>query len=248
MLENNTEKDWDDLDRTIVEKHLASDKLKTEKVFVMGRSPYTTAYLNWRTESYELTNQLLAISQGYIQGAKILTRSCLSDNVSHQADALIFPIMLDIVHTLELLFKSLNVFSCDLIYFLENGNRSPTRVRNSHYINQLQLECLSDLKKLKNKLNDLKYPSDEVQDVIKLINSLKPLINDIFLQTNDMASFRYPVENRTGDNQFYNDGSFENNEVDLEILYSTIVYIEYIVDFCLTFTGAYQEYFYTIDY
>ncbi|TFJ73083.1 hypothetical protein [Carnobacterium maltaromaticum] len=240
-----TEEEWTNDDEEFLKMISNNPKFETEHIFIPNYDSKKAAFLNWRTESYDIVIQMLSISEGYIQAAKILTRSCLENNNDMKADTLIFPIVLDIVHSIEVLLKSLNIFSRDLMFFLEYNNREKIKVHGGHDILQLYNQLIPELNKLKEELTNRKESTDSLDTIIKFVKSLLPLITDIINQTKDMSAFRYPLSDKKGESQFYNTGSHKNIQIDLVVLYINIVYIEYIVNECAIIAGVSQEYYFT---
>ena len=65
------------------------------------------AYLNWRTDVNDKIHNLGVLAEGYMESAVILSVSVLKDNFDKKADALIFPIIFNANHAIELYLKEI---------------------------------------------------------------------------------------------------------------------------------------------
>lgn len=117
------------------------------------------AFLNWRMREYDRAGNYAAMAEGYKIGAIRLLDSLLHDNVGHDADAIIFPVLFDAHQSLELYLKAIKIA-------VEEANGSNpwfAKVIRSH-----------DLSELISSLNS-SLPSDEPK--IVLAEETKPLFD-----------------------------------------------------------------------
>lgn len=77
-------------------------KKKTIKpIFSKNEDFRKIAFLNWRMDSSDIRS-LLNLADGYFVSGLELTKQCLDDNSHNRADILIFPILTNINHGIEL--------------------------------------------------------------------------------------------------------------------------------------------------
>ncbi len=66
------------------------------------------AFLNWRISQNSDIRNLLNLADGFLISAIELAKHCLENNEDKRADILIFPILTNANHGIELYLKSLN--------------------------------------------------------------------------------------------------------------------------------------------
>lgn len=106
------------------------------------------AYLNWRFRSSDRAHNYASMADGYCMAAQRLAASLLNDNIGHDADVVIFPILFSAQQSLELYLKAIQ------IRIAEANSENPwvCEVEKSH-----------DLVKLLNSLNKV-LPQGETVD------------------------------------------------------------------------------------
>lgn len=67
------------------------------------------AFPNWRMNEFDRASNYVAMAEGYKIGAIRLLDSLLDDNIGHDADAVIFPILFNAHQSLELYLKAAKV-------------------------------------------------------------------------------------------------------------------------------------------
>ncbi len=90
------------------------------------------AFMNWRMDSDEITS-LINLAEGYILSAILLAEKCIVDCVDHndkKADIIIFPILTNANHGIELYLKAIN-------WMLNKLLHSPKKIEGGHDINQI---------------------------------------------------------------------------------------------------------------
>ena len=65
------------------------------------------AFLNWCIESGEDIRNMLNLAEGYLDSSIALAKHCLDDNDDKKADILIFPILTNANHCIELYLKAM---------------------------------------------------------------------------------------------------------------------------------------------
>ncbi|MBZ9520374.1 hypothetical protein [Bacillus safensis] len=65
------------------------------------------AYMNWRTNRYDHIHNMHVIAEGFMNSAITLAKNCLKDNHDKKADMLIFPILFNLNHGIEVYLKAM---------------------------------------------------------------------------------------------------------------------------------------------
>lgn len=189
-----------------------------KSIFSCNEDVNKTAYMNWRTHSWDSVGNLVVIAEGFEQAAKRLITGVLIDNSSKDADILIFPILYSIDQSIELYLKA-------ILYKLEFLDSKKPSNYTTHDILQLFMEMKS---KVQNRhgnkqefavyLSGLQEYLDELYKYIRPQGVRKPAI--------DFA--RYPFD--TNRNPHFYVATTENVMIDLENLLSRIEEIFDILD------------------
>lgn len=203
--------DWDTSNVEVYSKGL-------DTIFRYNRDIDKTAYLNWRTSGVTSRRQFVVIGQAYFSSAYCLIQQCLEDNIDYKADALIFPIMFNVVHGIEVYLKAINA-SLNIVL-----GKSRTDIEGNHDIKQL---C-STAKKLLVEYKNTNGNSTK-DDMFKAIKVVENFIANIYAKTDDMTFARYPMA-KNKDGHFYIQ-ALENEVVDLELFEEQIVFIYKMLDF-----------------
>lgn len=148
-------------------------------------NPNNNAFLNWRTDAPEFS-AFYELGAGFLSSSIITLQAVIRDcNESDEADNLIFPIMFNLWHGIELMLKSGIILIRD-IYKRVNMNDL-----KSHKIDELYI-------KFENELNLTKLTKPQ-KDLI----SLKELLDEFKTEDVNFDAFRYPSDNKW-QGQFYN--------------------------------------------
>jgi len=164
------------------------------------------SFLNWRMESGE-TRNVLNLAEGYLTSAIQLSEICLFDNEDKKADILIFPILANANHALELYLKGLTIMLNEI---LDNNQK----IEGTHNLKQLYNTLKARIKEL-----DGQRALTELEgNFIELTEYIEELVEKIdSTPQNDKMDFaRYPFTKKY-ENHFYID-TFENIEIDIENL------------------------------
>lgn len=176
-----------------------------QPIFSRNRDYTKIAFLNWRIEDGDDIRNMLNIAEGYLKSAVQLAKVCLDDNDDKKADILIFPILTNANHGIELYLKAITW----LLNLLLETDR---KIEGKHNIKQIFQTVRSKIKQYNGNLS-----LDDFNDVTK---ELESYINELFdkveaTDRDDKMDFsRYPISNNY-DNHFYVD-AIGNVEIDLE--------------------------------
>lgn len=176
-----------------------------QPVFSRNQSIPKMAFMNWRmSEGSDILN-LLNIADGFMQSSVEIAIACIEDNDDKKADILIFPILANANHAIELYFKA-------IIWTLNKLMNINQRTEGSHNIHQLYHVVRSKVFVYKGKELQTEFDSTTIE--------LKEYINELFARIggtskNDNMDFsRYPFDAKYRDHFYVKE--FMNTEVDLE--------------------------------
>lgn len=162
------------------------------------------AYMNWRIWNHSsISDNFLMMSEGYFKASQILIEELLKDNVDKKADCVIFPLMFNFIHGVELSLKAI-LNSIDTII---NNSKIP-RIEGDHNIQQILQTIISWLRK-----------NGRAKDA-KEFKIVKDFIDELYLKTNLMDFPRYPIDSSKKEHFFV--AEKQNVVVDLEEFSQTI--------------------------
>ena len=143
------------------------------------------AYLNWRTDPNDQSNNLRVLASDFADGAIALINCILADNSDKKADALIMPILYCIDQSIEVYLKA-------IIGELEELSGNKIGKRNDHDIRQLKNTMVSLIKKKERITKGLEKHLQPVSSYIdELYNKIQVKTPDGHTELNiDFA--RYP--------------------------------------------------------
>jgi len=164
------------------------------------------AYLNWRTKDGEDIQNLLALADGFMKSAIELSKICIEDNLQKQADILIFTILANVNHGIELYLKS-TLWTLNKL--LKNGRK----IEGRHNIKQIFQTVKARAKDLKGD----KYLKSYACENINLNEYIDELFSLITIDENNKDQMDFSRYSMTTEykNHFYIE-SLENVIVDLE--------------------------------
>ncbi|MBC7863536.1 MAG: hypothetical protein IAF38_11210 [Bacteroidia bacterium] len=180
------------------------------KPIFSGNNDYNkSAFLNWRISKHDDIFNLLNLAEGFLFSSIEQAKSCLANNDDKRADILIFPILTNANHGIELYLKA-------ILWMLNKLSGSDTKIEGAHNIKQIYQTIRSRIKNYKGQLS-LKEFDEDTKELNSYINELIETINST--EKSDKMDFsRYPFNNKY-ENHFYV-GALGNIEVDMEIFVS----------------------------
>ncbi|GGB64530.1 hypothetical protein GCM10007424_00540 [Flavobacterium suaedae] len=163
-----------------------------------------SAFLNWRTSSNKSIDNFIVMADGFLRSSLELAQICLADNSDYKADALIFPILHNANHGIELYLKA---FIMTLNQLLKNS-----RIERGHNIQQFLQTVKSRIKDYGG-AKELKYFNQETK-MLQLYIAELFAITKASNKDDKMDFSRYPLNN-ANINHFYVD-ELNNVTIDLE--------------------------------
>lgn len=200
-----------------IDYNILDDMAKSLKSPFGNVSNYkTTAYLNWVIRKDEHIEYLKKMADAYFNSAELLLANCLSDNSDKKADKLIFPILFDIVHGIELYLKSID----SILNIILNTKKTQKLNHKIDVIVKNIIEKLTQVKAIKCD----SFSEEGIDRILCAMNIVKNFISNIYEKTNDMSFARYPFSTDFK-NMFYN-STYENVTINLELLNKQLEYVK----------------------
>ena len=163
------------------------------------------AFLNWRISKNSEIHNLINLADGFLLSSIELSKHCLTNNQDKRADILIFPILTNANHGIELYLKSLT-------WILNKLLNNDSKIEGNHNIKQIYKTVKSKIKIYNGQLS-LKEFEDATKDLWNYIEELFERVAST--EKDDRMDFsRYPFSNKY-ENHFYVD-AIGNIEIDLE--------------------------------
>lgn len=178
-----------------------------------------SAFLNWRIEKNDRIGNLISIGQGFIKSSKYTLELCIEDNSEKVADELIFPILTNLNHGIELYLKAL-IWTLN---FIKSNDQNFPKTHNLNNLMVQSLELIHDVD-----------GEDAVDYFVKSAIVLLDYINEIneTIKTNsksDNTDFsRYPFSRKLEDHFYVS--TKDNVEIDIINLLEIINEIEEVLD------------------
>lgn len=184
-----------------------------KEIFSYNGDIEKNAYMNWRTQRYDHIHNMIVVAQGFSDSALLLVNTILKDNSDKKADNLIFPILFNANHSIEVYLKA--------ICWTQNQLLD----KNDTFDGNHNLEGL--LKKVVDLENELNS-SNDITVFYEMLSKLKAYIYELYGKIertvqdkkgnnkiiHDITFCRYSLNNDL-EPQFYIN-TFENVVVDLE--------------------------------
>lgn len=181
-------------------------------IFSYNKDIEKNAYMNWRTQRFDQIQNMIVIAEGFRDSSLLLVEQILKDNTDKKADNLIFPILFNANHSIEVYLKAINWTQNKLL------NKDDTFAKTHDLVilfrNVVNLE------------NELNYPQDK-KAFHDMLDNLNSYINELYRKIErtveakkgnktiyDIAFSRYSL-NMDLEPQFYIN-TFDNVVVDLE--------------------------------
>ena len=213
-MNSNHRIDYVDIDGELVKRGAKS----LESIFRSSGSIRTTAYLNWRTKGATSREQFVVLGRAYFLSAYSLLCECLENNIDKTADILIFPILFDTVHGIEVYLKGIRAsLNCLL------GDKQKI-TEGKHQIQQIcqKVRCLVRDYRSINRCST----TDQMMEAIEYVLNF---VNNIYEKTRDMSFARYPMS-IDEESHFYID-AVENEAIDMELFREQLVIVYHMLDF-----------------
>jgi hypothetical protein len=192
---------------------------KYRKVFQGNPDFNKSAFVNWRVDKDDPIGNLISMGQGFIKSSKFTLELCIKDNSDKIGDELIFPILTNLNHGIELYLKA-------LIWTLNNIQSNESIFPKTHNLYNLMIHSLERIEDLDGKeaLEEFTQTSITLLDYIKEINeTIKTDSN-----SGNLDFSRYPFSRKL-ENHFYLN-TYQNVEIDMPNLLEIINKIETILD------------------
>jgi hypothetical protein len=183
--------------------------MNVKEVFSYNVDIEKTAYINWRIDRHDPIKNMLVIADGFMSSSLMVAQQVLINNRDKKADILIFPILFNANHAIELYLKAIG-WTLNIIL------RNEKRIEGSHNIHQI-------LNVVKSRVEQFEDDKDRKKTFKELIENLECYINELFFliekggdkNNKDKMDFsRYPFDTKYV-SHFYID-TFDNVVVDLE--------------------------------
>lgn len=163
------------------------------------------AFVNWRISRDSEIINMMNLAQGFLMSSIELANHCLTDNSDKRADLLIFPILTNANHGIELYLKALT-------WILNKQLKNNLKIEGSHNIKQIYKTVKSKVK-IYGGLLSLQDFEDATKELWSYIIELSEKIESTEKDAKIDFS-RYPFNNRY-ENHFYVD-AIGNIEIDLQ--------------------------------
>lgn len=167
------------------------------------------AYLNWRTDKHSHINNMITIAKGYMKSSIFLAEQILADNWDKKADVIIFPILFNANHAIELYLKAI---TWTLNILLDK----PMKIEGQHNIKQI-------FNVVRSRVNEFEKDRERKEQFKKLTINLREYLEELSQKTrselhgkndDNMDFSRYPFSQKYI-NHFYIE-EYKNVVVDLE--------------------------------
>ena len=192
---------------------------KYRKVFQGNPDYKKSAFVNWRVDKDDPIGNLISMGQGFIKSSKFTLELCITDNSDKIGDELIFPILTNLNHGIELYFKA-------LIWTLNKIQSNEDVFPKTHNLYNLMTHSLEKIEAVDGKevLEEFTLTSITLLDYIKEIN--ETIKTDS--KSDNLDFSRYPFSKKL-ENHFYLN-TYQNVEIDMPNLLEIINKIETILD------------------
>lgn len=164
------------------------------------------AYMNWRTNRFEHIHNMHVIAEGFLNSAISLAGTCLKDNHDKKADLLIFPILFNLNHGIEVYLKAM----CWNLNQLLNKSKS---FESSHNLKNLMKETKKLIAEFDHQTEALQW-SIQLEKYIDELYTKIETVKDNGKKVYDITFARYSLT-RDLEPQFYIT-EFNNIVIDLE--------------------------------
>lgn len=178
-------------------------------IFSYNSDVNKTAYMNWRTSHHDHIYNMIVIADGFMNSAIMLAEAALIDNWDKKADSLIYPIIFNANHAIELYLKA-TVWTLNIL--LDNQQK----IEGQHDIQQILQTVIKRVqefetdkekrKQFNNMISGTKLYVDELFEKIAVQNGKR--------KKDNMDFSRYPFDQKYMPHFYITE--FDNVVVDLE--------------------------------
>ncbi|AIC92714.1 hypothetical protein [Shouchella lehensis] len=182
-------------------------------IFSYNNDIQKNAYMNWRTHHYDQIHNMIVVAEGFSDSALLLVKETLKDNTDKKADNLIFPILFNANHSIEVYLKAICWTQNQLLNKQETfeGNHNLEGLFKKVVDLENELNNSNDKEVFHEMLSDLKaYIYELYGKIERTVKDKKG--NDKIIH--DITFCRYSLNNDL-EPQFYIN-TFDNVVVDLE--------------------------------
>lgn len=185
-------------------------------IFSYNNDINKNAYMNWRTNRFDHIHNMHVIADGFMNSAITLAQACLKDNRDKKADMLIFPILFNLNHGIEVYLKAM----CWNLNQLLNKAKT---FEPSHNLKNLIKETKKLIVEFDNRTEALQW-SLQLEKYIDELYTKIETVKDNGKKVYDITFARYSLT-RDLEPQFYIT-EFNNVVIDLEnfVLFFNDVY------------------------
>ncbi|MDE5781422.1 MAG: hypothetical protein K2I03_08085 [Lachnospiraceae bacterium] len=178
-------------------------------VFSYNSDVNKTAYMNWRTNHHDHIFNMIVIADGFMNSAIMLAEAALEDNWDKKADSIVYPMLFNANHAIELYLKAA-VWTLNIL--LDNEQK----IEGKHNIQQI-------LQTLIKRVQTFESDKDKRKQFKDMINGTKLYVNELFqkIESQDgkgkkdnMDFSRYPLDEHYIPHFYINE--FDNVVIDLE--------------------------------
>lgn len=168
-----------------------------------------TAYINWRTNHHDHIHNMIVIADGFMKSALMLTEQALEDNNDKKADIIIYPVIFNANHAIELYLKAIT-------WTLNILLKKNIKIEGQHDIQQIFTVVCA-------RVDEFESDKEKKQQFINMTKNLREYIDELFCKISrntgnrkkdNMDFSRYPFDQKYVPHFYINE--FDNVTVDLE--------------------------------
>ena len=137
------------------------------KVFSYNENTDKNAYMNWRTSKHDHISNMFVVGNGFYNSAISLTKIILEDNTDRKADELVFPIVFNFNHAIEIYLKATSWILKKLLYRSEKKPFNSTHDLNKLFASYKHLIQDFEGNKINDRLITTESYINELYSVIK---------------------------------------------------------------------------------
>lgn len=213
-------------DEFFITQEMLNNAKETSTIYKYNADLKKTAFLNWRFHSQGKSN-MDVLAEPFMDVAGYILEGLLEDNHDKKADSLIFPILFNMSHGIELYLKAIRE-EIDILILYKKDDYNCTEIStNGHNIKNI-IKSIND-KIIEMGKNKVVFPR-EIDELKDLMSVVEHIVNNFIKEGEEGEIYffsRYPISHKTKKGYFYNQsysGLIEksnfNYTVDLEDLYN----------------------------